>query len=142
MAGQFIGLDAAHVRWWAAAGPDTVDNGLCLCGLHHKLFDSGALSINDEYRVIVSREFIASNAIAEALVYRYAGAQLLDPQSSDPKVDQNHLGWHRREVFRGPARVYPLDGAESGDSRTASNEVHIDDRDSWLGVAWTPPFTT
>jgi len=32
-----VGLEAAHVRWCAFAGPDDVDNGLCLCSLHHKL---------------------------------------------------------------------------------------------------------
>ncbi|QHY96599.1 hypothetical protein SSPS47_15940 [Streptomyces sp. S4.7] len=27
------------MRWWAFDGPDEIDNGLCLCALHHKLFD-------------------------------------------------------------------------------------------------------
>ncbi|KPI04056.1 hypothetical protein OK006_7188 [Actinobacteria bacterium OK006] len=36
-----VGLEAAHVRWWAFDGPDDIDNGLCLCSLHHKLFESG-----------------------------------------------------------------------------------------------------
>ena len=34
-----VGLDAAHIRWWAFEGPDELDNALCLCVLHHKLFD-------------------------------------------------------------------------------------------------------
>jgi putative restriction endonuclease len=37
--GGTVGLDAAHVRWFAFDGPDTLDNGLALCVLHHKLFD-------------------------------------------------------------------------------------------------------
>ncbi|MHB1445630.1 MAG: HNH endonuclease [Acidimicrobiales bacterium] len=36
---EAVAIDAAHVRWWAAAGPDDVANGLALCSLHHKLFD-------------------------------------------------------------------------------------------------------
>src|ERR1039458_7420095 len=35
---EAVGIDAAHVRWWAAAGPDEVANGIALCSLHHKLF--------------------------------------------------------------------------------------------------------
>ncbi len=38
-----VGIEAAHVRWWAFGGPDDLDNGLALCSLHHKLFDRGAL---------------------------------------------------------------------------------------------------
>ncbi len=38
-----VGLDAAHLRWWAFDGPDEVANALCLCTLHHKLLDRGAL---------------------------------------------------------------------------------------------------
>jgi putative restriction endonuclease len=39
--GTAVGLDAAHVRWWAFDGPDELANGLCLCAIHHKLFDKG-----------------------------------------------------------------------------------------------------
>ena len=40
-----VALDAAHVRWWAAGGPDILANGICLCSLHHKLFDRGVLGV-------------------------------------------------------------------------------------------------
>jgi putative restriction endonuclease len=36
-----IALDAAHIRWHQAGGPDREGNGLALCVLHHKLFDLG-----------------------------------------------------------------------------------------------------
>jgi putative restriction endonuclease len=34
---EAVGLDAAHIRWRAFDGPDTVDNSLCLCSMQHKL---------------------------------------------------------------------------------------------------------
>lgn len=40
-----VALDAAHVKWHQAGGPDTEDNGLALCSLHHKLLDLGAYTI-------------------------------------------------------------------------------------------------
>lgn len=43
VAGSPVGIEAAHVRWFAFGGPDTLDNGLALCMLHHKLFDRGVL---------------------------------------------------------------------------------------------------
>jgi putative restriction endonuclease len=33
LGGASIGIDAAHVRWWAFDGPNTLDNGLALCQL-------------------------------------------------------------------------------------------------------------
>ena len=41
-----VAIDVAHVRWWAAGGPDVLSNGVCLCSLHHKLFDRGALGLD------------------------------------------------------------------------------------------------
>lgn len=40
-----IGLDAAHIRWHQAGGPDTESNGFALCVLHHKTFDLGAFTV-------------------------------------------------------------------------------------------------
>jgi hypothetical protein len=34
-----VGIEAAHVRWFAFDRPDALDNGLALCALDHKLFD-------------------------------------------------------------------------------------------------------
>ncbi|GAA3773075.1 hypothetical protein GCM10022403_005280 [Streptomyces coacervatus] len=59
-----VGLEAAHVRWWACDGPDDVDNGLCLCSLHHKLFDKGVLGIGDGHRILVSQHFVGRSRVA------------------------------------------------------------------------------
>ncbi|MBT3074843.1 HNH endonuclease [Streptomyces sp. COG21] len=53
-----VGLEAAHVRWWSHDGPDEVDNGLCLCSLHHKLFDRGVLGLGEDRRILVSQRFV------------------------------------------------------------------------------------
>jgi hypothetical protein len=38
-----IAPEAAHVRWFAFDGPDSLDKGLALYSLHHKLLDLGVL---------------------------------------------------------------------------------------------------
>jgi putative restriction endonuclease len=40
-----VALDAAHIRWQQAAGPDHENNGLALCVLHHNLFDLGVFTL-------------------------------------------------------------------------------------------------
>jgi putative restriction endonuclease len=52
-----VGLDAAHVRWWAAGGPDVLENALALCVLHHKAFDLGVVGVSPDRRVQISQAF-------------------------------------------------------------------------------------
>ena len=51
---QSIGLEASHIKFHSLNGPCEISNGLSLCALHHVLFDRGALSLSDEYAVIIS----------------------------------------------------------------------------------------
>jgi len=51
---KLIGLEAAHIKWHQAGGPDIEANGVALCSMHHKLFDLGAFTITQEHRLNVS----------------------------------------------------------------------------------------
>ncbi|MFJ7631317.1 phosphorothioated DNA-binding restriction endonuclease [Streptomyces sp. NPDC097595] len=100
-----VGLEAAHVRWWAFDGPDEVENGLCLCSLHHKLLDKGVLGLGADDRVLVSQSFVGHSAAAGAHVIALAGRPLLGPQPSAAPVAPAHRAWHAREVFHGVPRA-------------------------------------
>lgn len=67
LVGASVGLDAAHVRWFAFDGADDLDNGLALCVLHHKLFDLGVLGLDAAFRVLVSATFSARTAAGRAV---------------------------------------------------------------------------
>jgi putative restriction endonuclease len=99
-----VGLEAAHVRWWALAGPDDVDNGLCLCSLHHKLFDKGVLGIGDGHRILVSQRFIGRSKAAREHVTALAGRPLIGPQPGIPLIAAAHRSWHTSQVFHGSPR--------------------------------------
>jgi hypothetical protein len=64
-------------------GPDSLDNGLAMCSLHHKLFDLGVPGLSDGLKVIVSARFSA-RTLAGRAVYEL----------------------HGRELARGPARPF------------------------------------
>lgn len=100
-----VALDAAHIRWWSSHGPDTVDNGACLCSIHHVLFDKGVLGVNAEHEVVVSKHFIGRGPSAQALVLDLAGQPITEPETGDPAPADEHLRWHAEEVFRHPART-------------------------------------
>ncbi len=103
--GTAVGLDAAHVRWWAFERPDDVANGICLCALHHKLLDKGALGITDDRRVAVSAHYVGRGPAARDQVHALTDRPIGEPQKAFYNVDGEHIAWHAREVFRGPARA-------------------------------------
>ncbi|MEU2511744.1 phosphorothioated DNA-binding restriction endonuclease [Streptomyces syringium] len=100
-----VGLEAAHVRWWAFDGPDQLSNGLCLCSLHHKLFDQGVLGLSEERRIMVSQEFLGSGRAARVQVLDLSGQPLMGPQPGNDPVEPEHIAWHTRQVFRGEPRL-------------------------------------
>ncbi|MET9534723.1 MULTISPECIES: phosphorothioated DNA-binding restriction endonuclease [unclassified Streptomyces] len=99
-----VGLEAAHVRWWAFDGPDDVENGLCLCSLHHKLFDKGVLGIGEDHRILVSQRFVGHSTTARLHVIALAGRPLLGPQPGARPVAAAHRSWHTAQVFHGAPR--------------------------------------
>ncbi|RPK90696.1 hypothetical protein EES47_08015 [Streptomyces sp. ADI98-12] len=99
-----VGLEAAHVRWWAFDGPDDVDNGLCLCSLHHKLFDKGVLGLGEGHRVLVSQRFVGHSPAAREHVIALADRPLIGPQPGAHPVAAIHRSWHTSQVFHGSPR--------------------------------------
>ena len=95
-----VGLEAAHIRWFRLDGPDSLDNGLALCSLHHKLFDRGVLGLDDDLAVVVSRRFSARTAHGRA-VYDLHGHRL-SPRPGTSLPSRDHVDWHREQVFHGP----------------------------------------
>ncbi|MBW2737206.1 MAG: HNH endonuclease [Deltaproteobacteria bacterium] len=98
-----LALEAAHVKWHCENGPDSVENGLALCVFHHRMLDRGALSIDDAHHVLVSKD--VNGPGVDDLLLRYCGQPLLGPMHGDPPINTAYLAWHRKEVFRAPARV-------------------------------------
>jgi putative restriction endonuclease len=57
-----IALDAAHIRWCQFGGPDTLNNGLACCSIHHQAFDRGAISISNDERILISSRLYGQGA--------------------------------------------------------------------------------
>ena len=106
LSGSFFGCEAAHIKWHAYEGPDTVDNGLCLEPTMHKLLDKGAWSLTDDRRVIVSKSFTGSD-IAIERIRSLHGKPVSAPTPGEPDLSVEFIRWHREPnmggVFRGPS---------------------------------------
>lgn len=99
LAGAVVGIEAAHVRWFNLGGPDSEDNGMALCSLHHKLFDRGALGLDRDYRILVSGSFSARTESAKR-VYDLHGRQLSPRRGTRPPAIE-YVDWHTAQVFKG-----------------------------------------
>jgi putative restriction endonuclease len=99
---QSIGLEAAHIKWVQANGPDIETNGLALCSLHHKFFDLGVFTVlPEQHRITFSQ-----HAITPDRVYALHGISLSLPAELDRYPNPEYLVWHRKEVFKDPPRSF------------------------------------
>ena len=98
-----IALDACHIQWQTAGGPDEAMNGLALCVMHHKLFDRGAFTLSRQWQILVSDEAHGSVGFQEWLV-NFHGQTISLPQRRSYYPEMDYIGWHVREVFQGGYR--------------------------------------
>ena len=99
------GLEAAHIQWFQAKGPDIESNGLALCALHHKVFDLGAFTIlPDTYSLVFSQHAVAGEA-SRSMLLGFHGAGIIMPQSKDYYPKAEFLQWHEGQVFKRPGRT-------------------------------------
>lgn len=104
---QSIALEAAHVKWHQAGGPEVETNGVALCVLHHRIFDLGAFTLNPQLVILVSDKVNGSTGLDETLL-RFHGHCLQKPQRPEFVPEWHYIDWHRREVFKGRERQLPV----------------------------------
>jgi len=101
---RLFGIEAAHIRWAAAQGPDEVWNGLSMCRMHHAGLDRGAFTLDENLRVRVASQ-LARDERTRALFHAYDGREIRPPANASDAPRPDMLRWHHREVFRDPAAL-------------------------------------
>ncbi len=91
--------EAAHIIPFKVSGNNDVRNGISLCQLHHWSFDRGLISVDRNYKVIVSY-LMLERGPAEWLLTTLRGKSILLPEHDELYPAQEALAWHREEVFR------------------------------------------
>lgn len=90
-------IDACHIIPFSESHDDTISNGISLCPNLHRTFDRGLISIDENYRVLVSDNF-SENSI-DYSIKQFEGKQLLLPQTQGYLPSKQNLSWHRQHVF-------------------------------------------
>ncbi len=91
--------EAAHIIPFTISGNNDVRNGISLCQLHHWSFDRGLISVDRNYKVIVS-ELMLERGPTEWLLTTLRGKSILLPDHNEFYPAQEALGWHREEVLK------------------------------------------
>lgn len=94
-------LDAAHIRPYAEEGPHAVSNGLLLRRDVHSLFDRGYLTVDEQFRVEVSRRIKEDYGNGREY-YALHGKTLVGlPDAAAERPSTQYLRWHNENVFLG-----------------------------------------
>ncbi|HEI9880554.1 TPA: HNH endonuclease [Proteus mirabilis] len=94
-----VGLEAAHIKWKQFGGPCTINNGLALCALHHSAFDMGAISIDDNMKLLVSSG-VNANQMVEQLFWQFSNKVIGLPKNTKEHPKDTFIHWHREQVFK------------------------------------------
>ncbi len=100
---QLVGLEAAHIKWHRALGPDIESNGIALCSLHHKLFDRGVFRLSLELDILVSDRAYGGNGFQDWLM-KFHSEKINFPQRRSYYPDEEFIKWHAKWVFKGNHR--------------------------------------
>ena len=91
-----VALDAAHIVPWSQCTPDqkmNPRNGILMLCCHHRLFDLGILSIDEDYKIIFTNK--NGSALTEAdqlLVVKLHGKQISLPRNISLQPDKGLIG--------------------------------------------------
>ena len=96
-----VGVEAAHIRWFAYDGANDLSNGIALCAIHHLLFDLGVMGLDDDLKITVSKRFDALSTSAFNAVDELDGEPLVGLSKASKKISRSSILWHRSQVFKG-----------------------------------------
>lgn len=90
-------VEAAHIRPVEANGPDIVSNGLALSGTAHWMFDRGLISLDDDLRIIVSRQANDPDSIRSVI---NSSGRIIAPVREADRPHLQFVRWHRHNCFK------------------------------------------
>jgi len=89
-------VQAAHIKPVKDSGPDSMRNGLALCGTAHWMFDRGLISIADDYTLLLRDGAIPGDFLRIINEDR----RLTVPEVPPHRPHPNFLKYHREQVFQ------------------------------------------
>ncbi|WP_304063186.1 HNH endonuclease [Pedobacter glucosidilyticus] len=93
-------VDACHIIPFSITHDDQISNGIALCPNMHRAFDRGLLSIDENYKILVSPAII-EDAEHVYSINKLEGKQIHLPPGERYYPAHENLKWHRENIFKG-----------------------------------------
>ena len=87
-------LEAAHIQTYISEDSNNIQNGLCLRVDIHKLFDNGLITINQDYKIILSSFLSSSN------YKKLDNKKIILPAEKNYYPSLEALNYHYKYIFR------------------------------------------
>lgn len=87
---KLVTIDATHIQFHQAGGPDIEENGISLCSHPHKLFDRKVFAITRYRQLLVAEEAHGKQGFEEWLM-RFHGKKICSPISPDYKPKEIYI---------------------------------------------------
>jgi hypothetical protein len=97
-------LVASHIKPWHKFPNERLDprNGLCLSSLHDAAFDAGLITLDSNFKVVLSRRlrsFLPQTTLEHNFIPFENSTICLPEKLGEPS--QHYLNYHRRKIFMG-----------------------------------------
>ncbi|MBK8685402.1 MAG: HNH endonuclease [Bacteroidetes bacterium] len=91
-------IDACHIVPFSESYDDTITNGIALCPNLHRAFDRGLIGIDEDCRVMVSKNFKEEDTRYSIRVFEGKKIQLPKLKTYYPLME--NFEWHKINVFK------------------------------------------
>ncbi|MXV49904.1 restriction endonuclease [Pedobacter sp. HMF7647] len=93
-------IDACHIVPFSISQDDKMSNGIALCPNMHRAFDRGLVTLDTDYRIIISQHVfeVADHAYS---LKQLEGKPMHLPSSARCYPAAENVRWHRENVFKG-----------------------------------------
>lgn len=91
-------IDACHIIPFCESYNDSITNGIALCPNLHRAFDRGLISIDEDYKVIVSSKFV--EAETNYSLKKFEGKQIKLPNKINYYPLRENFEWHRINILK------------------------------------------
>jgi DNA sulfur modification protein DndC len=85
-------------KYFSESYDDTITNGIALCPNLHRAFDRGLITIDNNYKVIVSKTFKEDETNYSIRIFENQQIFLPKQEIHFPLID--NFSWHRRKIFK------------------------------------------
>ena len=91
-------VDACHIVPFSESYDDTITNGIALCPNLHRAFDRGLISIDENYKVVVSTVFCEIESIYSIRAFENKEIKL--PKLISYYLLKRNFKWHQENIYK------------------------------------------